>query len=193
MNYKIIFTMLCVGFGLQGCSLFNQSECNNQQVTDRVKKLYSSQVNISFGSKLNQLTQQFNPNANTTTKTIPSIEGITLTKIKRLNLEKLQADKDNQDSQNLIDLITDRFEGAQYICQGVIQQEISTNVLADMTKELSGENSNVIEGNKLNIPVIYALYQHNGNQQFEVQYTAQNPLHLMLAIMLQKKQAKMTK
>lgn len=193
MNYKIIFTMLCVGLGLQGCSLFNQSECNNQQVTDRVKKLYSSQVNISFGSKLNQLTQQFNPNANTTTKTIPSIEGITLTKIKRLNLEKLQADKDNQDSQNLIDLITDRFEGAQYICQGVIQQEISTNVLADMTKELLDKDSNVIEGNKLNIPVIYALYQHNGNQQFEVQYTAQNPLHLMLAIMLQKKQAKMTK
>ena len=193
MNYKIIFTMLCVGFGLQGCSLFNQSECDNQQVTDRVKKLYSSQVNISFGSKLNQLTQQFNPNANTTTKTIPSIEGITLNKIKRLNLEKLQADKDNQDSQNLIDLITDRFEGAQYICQGVIQQEISTNVLADMTKELSGENSNLIDGNKLNIPVIYALYQLNENQQFEVQYTAQNPLHLMLAIMLQKKQAKMTK
>ncbi|MCG7220673.1 hypothetical protein [Acinetobacter sp. AG3] len=193
MNYKIIFTMLCVGLGLQGCSLFNQSECNNQQVTDRVKKLYSSQVNISFGSKLNQLTQQFNPNANKTTKTIPSIEGITLTKIKRLNLEKLQADKDNQDSQNLIDLITDRFEGAQYICQGVIQQEISTNVLADMTKELLDKDSNVIEENKLNIPVIYALYQHNGNQQFEVQYTAQNPLHLMLAIMLQKKQAKMTK
>jgi tryptophanyl-tRNA synthetase len=35
-DYKIIFTMLCVGLGLQRCSLFNQSECNNQQVTDRV-------------------------------------------------------------------------------------------------------------------------------------------------------------
>lgn len=177
-----------LSLGLQSCSTFEKSECNKPEITDRVIKLYSNQTNIDLLGKLNQLTQKINPQVNNGKNKTLVNKNIELRNIEQIHLEKLQKDSEQPESKELLDLIHDRLDGAQIICKGTIQQEINVNKLSELTKELSGEESKIIQGDKLNIPVVYALYPRTDKGQFDVQYSTENPLHLMLAIMLQKKQ-----
>lgn len=185
MKIERIFTFLSLTFVLQGCSLFNNSPCHDEQVLDSVKKRYANQININPLSKIDQLRARLTQNSAPVQEDSQSIVGIELKQVKQLDIEKLKAEN-TQESQAILDIIDDRFEGAQYICKATIKQEINTSKLTEIAQQLSPENSKLIQKNKLNIPIIYAIYTQDGNKPYDVQYSPENTLHLMLAIMLKK-------
>lgn len=185
MKIERIFTFLSLAFVLQGCSFFNNSPCHDEQVIDSVKRLYVNQININPLSKIDQLRARLTQSSTPVQEYSQSIVGIELKQIKQLNIEKLETEN-TQESQAILDIIHDRFEDAQYICKATIKQEINTSKLTEIAQQLSPENSKLIHKNKLNIPIIYAIYTQDGNKPFDVQYSPENTLHLMLAIMLKK-------
>lgn len=185
MKIERIFTFLSVAFVLQGCSFFNNSPCHDEQVIDSVKKRYAKQININPLSKIDQLRARLTQSSTPVQEDSQSIVGIELKQIKQLNIEKLKSEN-TQESQAVLDIIHDHFEGAQYFCKATIKQEINTSKLTEIAQQLSPENSKLIQKNRLNIPILYAIYTPNGNKPYEVQYSPENSLHLMLAIMLKK-------
>ena len=184
MKIKIIVSFIAMGSILQGCSFFNTVNCNNKQVIQAVEKLYASQVDISPLSSLDKIQQQFNPNYQQTKLVTQSTLGINLTQIKELNPEQIKSNKSTEEAEGMVSVILEQFQGAQYICEGIIQQDIESSVLSKLTEQFSKQDLSLVKDNKLRIPVFYAVHQQDGDEQFQVQYSPKNPMHLMLAIML---------
>ncbi|MEG0481786.1 MAG: hypothetical protein RR575_16400 [Acinetobacter sp.] len=185
MKTKSILTFLSLALVLQSCSLFNNTPCHDEQVIESVKKLYANQININPLSKIDQLRSRLTQNSTPVKDDSQSIIGIDLKQIKQLNIEKLKSEN-NPESQAILDIIHDRFEGAQYICKATIKQEINTSKLTEIAQQLNSENAKLIQKNKLNIPIVYAIYTQDGNKPYDVQYSPENTLHLMLAMILKK-------
>ena len=185
MKTKIFLTFLSASLVLQGCSLFDKSPCKDQQVIESVKKLYANQININPLAKFDQLRSRFSQDSKLFKNDAPSTLDIDLKRIKQLDLEQLKSENTPQ-SQDILEIIDDRFDGAQYYCKAVIQQEINKSKLTEMAQQLNSENSKLIQKDKLNIPIVYAIYTQDGNKTFDVQYSPENSLHLMLAMMLKK-------
>jgi len=188
-----LFGMMIV---LQGCSLFEGSGCNNKKAIDAVKKLYAKQVNTKPFTSMEQVQNQFGPDGKQTNLQTQSIVGISLADIKQINTSKSagntsSASEPQQNEQR--DYLISQFEGADYICEGVIQQHVDQNALTEISKDLPQQDLLSIKNNQLTIPVYYAVYEKSGNNQFQVVYAPQNPAQLMLAIMLKQHQVSSNK
>lgn len=176
-------TVLLTGLSLQSCSYFKPSECKNPQAIEMVKQLYATQVN---GNPLSQLTQWTLKSDTTQIQTNTPTTGIELTDIKQLDLQKLQFDQMNKNSIELATLFSENFENADILCQATLRQEIKAKTLARITQYSTAEYAEIIQDDYLNIPVVYGIYQHEGNQQFDVQYSTKKRLYLVAAMALQK-------
>lgn len=188
-----LFGMMMV---LQGCSLFEGSGCNNKQTVDAVKKLYAKQVNTKPFTSMEQVKNQFGPDGKQTNLQTQSIVGISLAEIKQLNTSKSagntsSASEPQQNEQR--DYLLSQFEGADYICEGVIQQHVDQKALTEISKDLPQQDLLAIKDNQMAIPVYYAVYKKTANNQFQVVYAPQNPAQLMFAIMLKQHQANSNK
>ena len=178
MNLKLTISILGITCFVQGCSLFNKLDCNNSQVKQAVEKLYASQVSTQPLSSIEQMQQQFNQNYNQIKVQTQSTVGINLSAIDKIDPAQLKTANNDATTQALLELMVDRFEGASYICKGTIQQNLPYS--ANLKKP--DQDQTLIQNGKLNIPVIYAIYHEADSDEFQVQYTPQNPVQLMEAM-----------
>lgn len=185
MKIKTFLTFFSISLALQGCNVFDNSPCKDKQVIESVKKLYAKQININPLAKIDELRSRLTQNSTAIKNDAPSTLDIDLKRIKQLNLDQLKSENTAQ-NQDVLEIIHDRFAGAQYFCKAIIQQEINPSKLTEIAQQLNSENAKLIQKNKLNIPIVYAIYTHDDNKPFDVQYSPENSLHLMLAIMLKK-------
>jgi hypothetical protein len=178
-------TLILPMMALQGCSLFNNTpDCNNKQVKESVQKLFASQINPKPMSPMDQMQQRYNKNYDQINVMTQSTIGINLIDIKEINVEELKNKPEKTDSDELMESIVEQLQGAKYICEGTITQDIALDSAQEIKKEFGENADSFIQNNKLIIPVVYAVNHEDGSERFEVQYSVKNPLSLMQAMLI---------
>lgn len=178
-------TLILPMMALQGCSLFNSTpDCNNKQVKESVQKLFASQINPKPMSPMDQMQQRYNKNYDQINVMTQSTIGINLIDIKEINVEELKNKPEKTDSDELMQSIVEQLQGAKYICEGTITQDITLDSAQEIKKEFGENADSFIQNNKLIIPVVYAVNHEDGSERFEVQYSVKNPLSLMQAMLI---------
>lgn len=185
MNFFKYLGIFLAIITLQGCSLFNAiPDCNHKNVKDSVKKMYASQVNPKPLTDIDYFQQQFNPNYQNLNVKLQSTAGIDLVSIKAINIEQLQ-NKPNksEDDEQMLTMIKS-LEGAKYVCEGIIQQQIYGESAKSLIHEIGDEANHFIENSRLKLPVLYAVHHEDGSEQYEVSYSLKNRVHAYYAMMI---------
>lgn len=185
MKHLRSLALLLPVFALQSCSLFNSTpNCNNNQVKESVEKLYASQVNPKPMTPMDQMYKKYSKNYDQANVMSQSTIGIELTRTQEINVEQLKNKPTKNDDDELKQATVERFEGAKYICEGTIRQDVSPDIVDGMSKVLGDHVEQMIQNNKLIIPVVYAVHHEDGSDNFDVEYSIKNPLILMQVMML---------
>lgn len=176
MKHQIRLMLIAPCVMLYSCSMFeSSSHCNLAQVKSSVEKSYITQVNFNSTSSL----KDSKIKAPTTTQATKNIQ---LEYIQDLDIEDMTRSEATSDADELINAAIERFQDADLICEGVIHHKIESENLEALKQTLGEHYADIIDHDQLNIPVIYAIKHQKNSNEYEVQYTAKNPVHLMQAM-----------
>lgn len=176
MKHQIRLMLIAPCLMLHGCSWFeSSSHCNLPQVKSSVEKLYMTQVNFKATSSLKASKEQ-------NTVAHQSSKNIELEYIQDLDIQHITKSEAKSDADELVNAAIERFQGAELICEGTIHHKINAQKIETLKQTLGEHYADIIDHDQLNIPVIYAIQHQKNTNEYQVQYTAKNPVHIMQAM-----------